>query len=392
MNSLARILAPIAVLIAGVFVAAGFMLTKPTADRTTSEALPPRVEFLDFQRTSRPAEVSALGTLVPAERVAMQPEVSGAVRFVAPGLVPGGIVGKGTVLVRVDARNYRIAVEQQRANLARAEQELQLERGRQRVAKREWNLLQGSTKGEADEALALRKPQLANAKASLSAARSALERAQIDLARTAVRAPFDAVVREKSVALGQVVQPNVSMATLVGTSVFWVQVSLPLADLARIRAPNTKGEGGSKVQVVQALGETQTVEREGRVIRVLGDLDPVGKMARVLVEVRDPLNLKQDGQFPLLLGSVVRVRIEGDVLSDVYAIPRVALREGGKLWLVADSKLDVRDVEVVYRGREEVYVRGEFAETLRVITSRLPAPVHGMAVRVEGTSASAEVP
>lgn len=389
MNSLPRIVAPILTLVLGVLVAAGFIFTKPAAPRKSASALPPRVEVITLSAESRRAEIEALGTLVAAREVRLQPEVSGVVRHISDNVVPGGRVRKGELLVRIDARNYRASVEQQKAALARAEFELAVERGRQRVAKREWDLLESSTEGEADATLALRKPHLVKAQAELEAARSALERAQVDLGRTSLRAPFDAFVKEESVDLGQLVQPNASIMTLVGTAAFWVQVSLPLGDLGFLQLPAPDGTGGSRVRVRQSLGGGQNIDVEGRVLRVLGDLDPKGKMAQVLVQVDNPLDL--DTTVPLLLGSVVSVRIEGEPLEDVYVLPRLALHEDGKVWLVEDGKLAIREVSVVHRALDEVFVRGGLGQDAVVITSRIPAPVPGMALRIEdGSSKTAE--
>ena len=384
MNSLPRIVAPILTLVLGVLMAAGFVFTKPAAPRKSSSPLPPRVEVMTLRAESRRAEVEALGTLVAAREVRLQPEVSGVVRHISKNVVPGGRVRKGELLVRIDARNYRAAVEQQKAALARAEFELAVERGRQRVAKREWDLLESSTEGEADATLALRKPHLVRAQAELDAARSALERAQVDLSRTSLRAPFDAFVKDESVDLGQLVQPNASVMTLVGTAAFWVQVSLPLGDLGFIQLPKADGTGGSRVQVQQNLGGGRTVEAEGRVLRVLGDLDPRGKMAQVMVQIDDPLEIGSD--VPLLLGGVVSVRIEGQPLEDVYVLPRLALHEDGKVWLVEDGKLAIREVAVVHRALDEVFVRGGLGQDAVVITSRIPAPVAGMELRVDDAS------
>ena len=88
-------------------------------------------------------------------------------------MVPGGRFTKGQALLRIDPRDYQVAMEQQRAGYNRARVELQLERGRKAVAEREWEVLSNSSSSparsntaqlsESDDdgrALALREPQL----------------------------------------------------------------------------------------------------------------------------------------------------------------------------------------------------------------------------------------
>lgn len=378
-----------AALLVGVGSAVAFIATKPEPKRVAPPRSPPRVEVSSIPRETRAAEVEALGTLVPERQVRLQPEVSGVVRKVSPRLVPGGRVREGAVLVRIDARNYRIAVEQARAQVARAEVELRLEQGRQRVAKAEWALLGDDTGGEADEELALRKPQLDNAEAALASARSVLRRAELDLSRTILRAPFDGFVQAESVDEGQRIGPEAQVATLVGTRAFWVQVSLPPSALGYVQLPSD-GEPGSRA-MVRSAAPGREVEREGRVIRLLGDLDPKGKMARLLVEIRDPMALGAEGAKPLLLGEVVEVRIEGRRLESVYVVPRLALREDRSVWTVRDGKLAIRHVDVVWRGKDRVFVRGDLGSVAQIVTSRIATPVDGMAVRVDGAEAPAEV-
>lgn len=381
MTNTARFVAPILVLVAGFGVAGLFIATGPRPERRAQKPLPPRVSVLEVTKGTQRANIDALGTVVPSRSVGLHPEVAGVVREVSKQMVVGARVAKGDLLLRLDARNYRLAVDERRSQVAKAEVEVQLEEGRQRVAAKEWKLLEGSTQGEADEALALRKPQVKNARAALSAARSALARSRLDLARTELRAPFDAFIQDEKVEVGQLVQPTTSLATLIGTEAFWVQVSLPLDRLAAVSVADETGRGGAEALIRQPLPGGAPIERTGRVIRQLYDLDPKGKMSRVVVEV--PAPLETEGELPLLLGSVVEVRIEGKPVDDAYAIPRSALRSSDQLWLAKDDKLAIVPVEVVWRGKREVLVRGKLDPVINLITSRLSAAVPGASLRVE---------
>ena len=116
---------------------------------------------------------------------------------------------------------------------------------------------------------------------------------------------------------------------------------------------------------------------------MLPDLDPHGRLARVHVEVDDPMGLVEGTPgMPLLIGSYVRVDIEGEQIEDAYIIPRKALREGSRIWLVdEDSRLVWRDVEVVDREEDFVVVRDGLEPGAQLITSALPLAVPGMALR-----------
>ena len=109
-------------------------------------------------------------------------------------------------------------------------------------------------------------------------------------------------------------------------------------------------------------------------------------MARIIVEVQDPLNLKkgEKSQPSLLIGEYVRIEVEGRILQNVYRIPRTALRDDSKIWVVnPDSKLDIRPVETLWRNAKTVLLREGLKPDDKLIVSDLPAPINGMPVQVD---------
>lgn len=380
--------APIA-LVLGVSVYGAYWMVqhRPAPVRVVTEVKPTLVEVVTARRGAEPVRVSVMGTVIPARTVALMPQVSGRVIEQSPNLVPGGRVREGEILARIDPRDYELLVEQQKAQVERAQYELKMEEGRQVVAQREWSLMDPALpKPEANTDLALRRPQLKAAQAGLAAAQSALQMAQLNLERTVLYAPFDALVQEESVEIGQFLSPPARAATLAGTRQFWVQVSVPVDKLDYIQIPDVNGAAGSKAVVTHATGsETRTV-REGRVIRLLRDLDPTGRMARVIVAVDDPLALQDAARRPILLGAYVHVDIEGTPMQDVCVVPRAALREGDEVWVMdANDQLAVRKVEIVWRREDAVLVRSGIESGDRIVTNRLSTPIPGMKLRTEST-------
>ena len=92
-------------------------------------------------------------------------------------------------------------------------------------------------------ALAQREPQLEASRLALKAAQSALKKAQLDLTRTTLRAPFNAMVVSENVDTGQLISPQTSVARLVGTDEYHVQVSVPVASLRTVRARTADAPG-----------------------------------------------------------------------------------------------------------------------------------------------------
>ena len=329
--------------------------------------------------------VEATGT-VQAERViTLQPEISGIIRKEAAGFEVGGRFTKGQELLRIDARDAQIALRQRKAAAQAARLELSLERGRAHVANREWKLLEGKVNTTAEgKALALRKPQQRAAQARIAQADAAVDQAKLNLKRTSVTAPFDCVVQSKRAAEGQLVSPASPMATLVATDRFFVIVSVPVAKLSALQIPGYNGQVGSKATITQRTGAGPGSQRQGRVLRLLSDLDPNGRMARVVVAIDRPLDAPEGAKqwTPMLLGAYVRVELIGRTLSGVVRVPRLALQEGGRVFIADGGKLAIRDVDVVWSRREEVLVRDGVTAGERLITSRIPVPTPGMSLTV----------
>jgi RND family efflux transporter MFP subunit len=367
---------PLAVLLLGSGVAMALVKSKPKADR----AAPPRaalaVEVVVAEPQPARPLIQSTGTVQPARKVTLSAEVGGRIVEVSEEAVPGGRVRKGAVLARIDPRDYQLAVQQEEARVRQAQVELELERGRQGVAEREWKLLrEGSPEGAA---LALRKPQLQAAEGALRAAESGLERAKLALERTTLRAPFNAVIAEETLEIGRVVGAGAAVATLIGTDSLWVMASARMEDLPLLDVPQSGAERGSTARVVQRVGAERAVEREGRVLRLQGELDPTTRRAGLLIGVDEPFG----SGLPLLPGAFVEVILSGREVPGVIPVPRAALVDGGAVWLVdAEDRLRRREVRIGWRDAETAFVTGGLQPGERLVVSPLAVPVEGSAVR-----------
>jgi RND family efflux transporter MFP subunit len=357
------------------------MAAVPERHEAAPVAAPVQVVTVAFG--DHPSVIEATGSVQAAARLELIPQVAGKVTDVTPGLTPGLRVRKGQVIASIDPRDFEAQIVQAEAAVAQATAEVALESSRGQQATREWEML-----GTAPEsALARREPQAATVRANLAAAEARLDLAKLALERTKLTAPFDAVVLAESLEPGQVVAPGAPVATLIGTQRWRVRVSLPVADVALLDVPATQGERGSPARVRQPLGNGASLEADGYVLRLLGELDAESRTATLLVAIDDPLNVPE-GQTPILPGAYVDVTLQGRTLSRMATVPRVALQEGRWVWLAsADDKLVRREVTVGWTDADTAYVSAGLHEGERVITTPLALPVEGMPLAVQPTSA-----
>ncbi len=395
MSNRRRRLLPAAIVILAILVGYVMMKTGPRSRRKPPARTAKLVEISPIRVSDEPTSVEVMGTVQAARQITLTPRVSGQVVAASPEYQPGGLFREGDLVVRIDPADYRLIVQQRESALARAEGAYRLEMGLQAVAVRDYELL-NETIAEEDQDLVLRKPQLQSAEASVASAQAALEDARLDLTRTRVRAPFNALLGDRFADVGSQVSAASPLGTLVGVDTFWVEASVPVDQLRWIEIPATAPEKGAAARVYNETAWGPTGHRSGRVIRMRAGLEPKGRMARLLIAVPDPLALhpENQGQPRMILSSYCRAEIDGKMLADVASIPRTALRDGDRLHLMdRNDRLEIRQIEVVFRGAKAVLARG-VREGERLVTTDLSAPVPGMPIRIqsEGEATRGDAP
>jgi RND family efflux transporter MFP subunit len=374
---------PFAILGVGLLVVAIMVATRPTAVPTPSQTIAPLVRVQPVQPRSVELVVNAHGTVVPRTESELVPQVSGEVVWVSPAFVPGGFFAAGEPLVRIDPADTLVALETARATVARAESEYDRalkERDRQR------RLAEGSVASQAriDDA----ENAFHVSAAALREARARLERAERDLERTELRAPYDGRVRRESVDVGQFVNRGAPIAVIYAVDYAEVRLPVPDRQLAYLDLSlgfqaDPAGEHPGPPVVLRAEFAGRSHEWHGHVVRTEGELDPRSRMVQVVARVADPYDLDDGDATPLAVGLFVEAEIQGRRVDDAVVLPRSALREGNQVLVVdAENRVRFRDVDVLRARREEVVISAGLVAGERVCVSPLPAAVEGMSVRV----------
>lgn len=360
--------------------------SRPEAKKVEARAPFELVEVVEAARSNLQTHVVGYGNVEPEKEVMINLEVSGKILLLSDKLVKGGLVERGDTLLKIDPRNFQTQVELEKANVAKAEAELKLEQGRQIIAEKEWAEFgsKDADQYEVSRELVLRKPQIKEKEAQLEGAKSRLFKAELDLERTELTAPFNAIITDENVELGQFISPTTQIARLVASDTFRIVANLPYDRLSMISFPSETSKGSLATVSYESLGGP-LLQREGFVFRMLPDLTPGGRTARVLVAINDPLGLKENHQVPLLLGSYVKVEIQGPLLEDVIVLSRNLLRDRDTVWVKnASDHLEIRSVEVIYKNSTTVALSKGIEEGEQIVTSNLPIPVEGMRLQVVG--------
>ncbi len=367
-----KFLFPGLVILAAMFGAVALMATSPQLDPDIPEPVAPTVRVRDVLPESIQLRVHSQGTVAPNQVTALFPEVAGRVVWISPALVNGGYFEKGAVLLRLDDQDYQSALQRAQAALTRAEAEYDHARyEHQRMLSLEQRRL--ASRSQMENTLKESRVK----QAVLEDARANFDQAQRDLDRTEVRAPFNGLVQNESVDVGQLVGRNMSVATLYASD--QVEVRLPIADrqLAFLNVP--LGQRGALPESAQpevtlsAEYAGQTLQWSGRIVRSEAQIDTASRMVNVVARV--------DSDEPPTVGLFVDADIEGLTVDGIVVMPRTALRNGNRVLVVdEDQRLRFRDIEPLRLYQDDVLIVGGLEPGERVCVSPMQTPIEGMRV------------
>lgn len=370
--------APLVVIVGGVALFALMMATAPRPKEKESNAHPPAVQFAVAHSRPTTISIDVQGEARPRFEATLAAQVAGRIVWVSPKFAEGGAFVEGEALARVDAASYQLAVVRARSQVAQAEEALAREEAEAELARQDWQAL-----GRGDPPpLAVREPQLAQARAGLAAAQAALRSAELDLARTNISAPFTGRMRERRANVGDYVGPGSPVAVMFSTDTMEIRVPLTDADLNSMQIPvgfNATAANPGPTAHVSSVTGGRIRTWEGRLVRTEASVDARTRLIYGTVEVRNPF--AASNTTPLAPGMFVSARIEGSSRETLVAAPRSALKRNEYVYVVtAENTIDVRQVRPAQTTADEVLFREGVADGERVVVSVLTSPRQGMAV------------
>lgn len=268
--------------------------------------------------------VEAVGTAEAVRSITIYPAVGD--RVVAVNFTPGDKVEKGELLVELDARRQKVAVEQAQINLRDAERTVERLR-----SSREQGAVPQS---ELDNAILLR-----------DLARVELENAKIELEDRFIRAPFTGIIGITDVEVGDRIDQQTAIATLDDRSTLLIDFRIPEAAVSLLQ------DGAElKVQPWRYSGKPVIAE----IIELDSRINATSRMYRA----RAKINNDSDDFLP---GTSFRTAIE--LAGEEFAsIPEAALSWGVNnpfVWVVEDGKAHRIDVQIEQRLAGRVLVSGD---------------------------------
>lgn len=369
-----KLVYPIIVLAVGIGIAVLLAVNAPTPTPDDYKPLLATVRVLKVQPQAEYLTVTSQGTVEPRSQSELMPEVSGRAVWISPALVGGGSFARDEVLLRIDDADYRSALVRAEAALKRAEVE-------QDFAADELSRVE-SLRGKnltSQQQLDNVRRAAAVADANLSESQAAVDQARRDLARTELKAPFDGLVREEHVDLGQFVTRGQNIGTIYATD--YVEVRLPIAadQLVYLGLPiSTRGQIPENlrppVTVAADFGNTRLLW-EGELIRAEAEFDARTRMLSGIARLRT------DSALPLPVGMFVQAEIRGRRAENIVRLPRSAMRDNNQVMVIdQDNRLHFRQVSILRLEHDDMLVDGGLEAGELVCISPLQTVVEGMLV------------
>lgn len=381
MKKFLKIISPILVLVISIGIVQALNAAKPEPEKKEDTQRLISLYVDEVKSETVTISVMAQGEVRPKTEIDLIPRVSGRVVAISDAFAEGAEFGPGTVLIKLDDADYRLDVIRAEARVSGANVALERELANAKIKESHWI---NKDSGEKPTPYALNQLQVAEARANLSAAEADLQEARLNVERTQISVPFRGHVRSRNIGIGQYVTAGTSLGSVFSSDV--VEVRLPLTDaqLAELNLPMGFMADAFNAPVVHFSATVGNKERhwEGRIVRTSASVDDQTRMINAIAEVEDPYGLGSDGGAPLAVGLFVSAEIAGVSSQTALVMPRLALRNANKAYVINDeNRLEIRALEVLSTSEDRVLVTKGLQPGEKVVTSTLPAPVEGMEVQ-----------
>ncbi|MBW2607765.1 MAG: HlyD family efflux transporter periplasmic adaptor subunit [Deltaproteobacteria bacterium] len=403
-----------------VIIAVLLITLRPKAQRQVAVEKGRLVETLTVKAETINMTIEAYGTVKAREALKLVAEVRGRIVKIDSSFKEGSFVRKGTALIKIDPRTYRLEVERRRvqvsqakAELMRLKQEVNNLKASTKIAKSDASLAQNeftrlkklinknviaqTTLDKAEQRylssqerlqgfenqMALTGPLKDQYEAQRNMAKVSLKQAKLDLERSTIVAHSDSWVLEKSIEEGQHVNTGQYLGSIYRDGALDIEVRIPIKELKWF-SYDMSPESMPEVKIILGI-EDNSLSWKGRVARIKARMDERTRTLPIVVEVDDDKEAGKSSIRSVLLrpGSFVTVMIKGRKIEKAFLLPRHVVHAGDVVYTVKDNKLKVQPVSIIRSFKESVFIDKGLETGDLVITTPLSGAADGMLVRLK---------
>lgn len=374
---------PVFIVFIAIIIAMLLFINRSEQDKQSLPEAPISLEAYSVYSETVAMSIQSQGMVQPSTETLLVAEVQGRITEVGEDFVAGGKISKGDVLLKIDDLAYRTAVVRAKAALAKAETALAEEQGRAEVAFQDWSKHnKNSNRSEEAKSLALREPQIKESIARLNAAKADLEHALEQLKRTNVLAPYDGIIKNRFVDLGQHVSLGMNLGQCFSTEK--AKVRLPIAE-HKLDLIDLENNGDSTSGIILSVDLPQSSHQwSARLSHSERVIDERNRMLYLVAEIIDPYQLKKsNNNHPLRIGTFVSAKIFGKKIEGIFRIPQTVLQPDDSVWIVGDDgKLQRRVVNIIMADSEYAFINKGLHEEDKIASGYIESSVLGREVNI----------
>jgi len=351
-----------------------FIINMPKPDKAEEMIDIPSLTFTNVILQDQSIPVFSRGKVSATHIRHITSEVPGLVVYKNPKLVRGAFVEKDELLIKLDQQPFILDIAQKQSALDQAKLHLSETQAKARIAKK--------SAGKKSSKYAKHVPQLKFAQSQVNAALAALNYAKKQLEKTEIKTPIAGKVIDDNINQGEYLQSLSAISKIYGTQI--VEVRLPLNDhqidiLGLKEKTHDQAINSESIKVkVNSFHDPETVWH-GNISRIEGERD--NNQLLYVIASFDNFSIENQQNKVLLPGSFIEARINGKIIKGLRILPRALIQSDQQVWVInQDNRLERKNVNILYRGKELVYIRSGLQRHDKVVNTSFHQLISGLLV------------
>lgn len=308
---------------------------KPEIKKHTKKTSAPVVKVASLKKQNYIITIHSSGVVEAQTQTNIVAEVAGKIIKIGKAFQEGNYVKNKSFLIKIDETDYLNNINIAKAEITQQQLGLQEQLVQRKLAKQDWNLF-GEKKKKPSE-LALRTPHIASARAAVQAANIRMKQAKTQLSRTAIHAPYNGRVLQRSVGMGQYVTPGTVLGKVFATNAIEVRLPLSLTDYEQLAMPEhylgEKKPNSKRLPPVTFYIDSKNKEAhqwQGKIVRTSASLNSNTRQISVIARIEKPFSRSKSSAPTIKLGQFLQADIIGKRLKNIAIVPTSAIHEQKK--------------------------------------------------------------
>lgn len=390
------LLIPLSILVGAGALVAFLIKTKPEPQQSSPPKIIPHVEVMTIKIDTHTPWIETFGTVRSYYETELASLVAGEIIHISPRFQAGESVRKGDVLIKLNPADYLANLAQQKSAVAAAQQKLEEEKVRSKLAKNDW-ISSGRDLEKAPE-YTLRLPHVESATQGLASAEAALTKANLDLERTNIKSPYDAIIESRSANPGSIVGIGSALGKLIAREKAEVRLSLTPSEVKQLKLPlafrqpegSDKDSFANRESLAVQLNSPAypNIHWEAQITRTEASIDPRNQVVFVVAEIDHPFDTPNTA--PLPIGTFVKARMQGKPQPNTISLPEASIIDDEYIWVIDEnSALRKQTITRIYSSKGTVLAKlpeEESGTEFSICVRPLPSFSEGLTVQANPTS------